>query len=647
MSRRARSPRKPAISGAEARRKPGAGIERTGRLLIATALVVAVASSSAAAASDPPFSDPEVLLDSLRSSVKATLPRTELKPLSQFPRYELALALDKSLTSYALDERIAFTNTASGKLPELVLRLFANATHTPPPISFSNLTCAPRSCRATMDGPSTIRVVPTGGIAPGETLEVTLHLDATLPVTPAEQTSIVAQSLAGLSAMTGGGQHKTDYGLLGFSDGMASMAHAFAVVARQNKSGFIRREKSTMGDLGTDEMSFVHAKVRVPSDVSIAATGVVVRDGAIDGVAYFTVTAGMIRDFALLASRSYAYAAQKVGDVTVRSHFLVRDRASGERVLDFASHALAIFERRFGPYPYRNLDVVEAPVVGGAGGVEFSGLVTVASMFYRPMTADSGLLGQLMAGMGQVQGPILEFTTAHEVAHQYWHGLVGSDSREHPYLDESLAQFSAILYDEDRYGMDRANQDADMHVRMNYRMMRMMGERDGAVEQPVDAFGSPMRYAGLVYGKGACFFPKARELLGDAAFYDGLRRYVSRYGFRMATPANLRDELGRGSPQFTELQKLARRWFEQSHGDDDLGKADIGSLLAGALGGAGGGGEGDVGALGSLGDLFGPLGNQVGAGGVDIKGLLKNLNGADVQQLLKMLQGSGLGELGH
>lgn len=636
MGRRRRSPRLHAVS-------LGIGGRGVARFLRVAGLVLALTPLPAFAAVDPPFSDPEVLLDSLRPSVKATLPRSELKPLNQLPRYELVLTLDKSLTSYSVDERIAFTNTATTKLPELVLRLFANVTHSPPPITFSNLTCAPRPCRANREGPSTIRVVPTGGIGAGETLEVTLHLDGTLPVTPVEQTSILAQSLAGLSAMAGG-KHQSDYGILGFSDGMASLGHAFAVVARRDKGGFVRNEKSTMGDLGTDEMSFVHAKVRVPADASLAATGVVVRDGAIDGVAYFTLTAGMIRDFALLVSRSYVSTAIKVGDVTVRSHFLVQDRASGEQVLDFASHALAIFERRFGPYPYRNLDIVEAPVVGGAGGVEFSGLVTVASMFYRTMKADSGLLGQLMAGMGQVQGPILEFTTAHEVAHQYWHGLVGSDSREHPYLDESLAQFSAILYDEDRYGVERANQDADMHVRMNYRMMRMLGERDGAVDQPVDAVGSSIRYAGLVYGKGACFFQPARSLLGDAAFFDGLRRYVARYGFRMATPAALREELGRGSPRAAELNKLAKRWFEQSHGDDDLGKADLGSLLAGALGGASGGngGGGDEG-LGSLTDLFGPaMGGIVGKNGVDLKGLLDNLNGQDVQQLLQMLKGSGL-----
>src|SRR5438132_351422 len=134
MSRRARSPREAAAS----RGNGGCGVKHPRHFPIAVSVALAFASSSAAAATDPPFSDPEVLLDSLRPSVKAALPRSELPPLNQFPRYELVLALDKALTSYSLDERIAFTNSASTKLPELVLRLFANATRSPPPIAFSN-----------------------------------------------------------------------------------------------------------------------------------------------------------------------------------------------------------------------------------------------------------------------------------------------------------------------------------------------------------------------------------------------------------------------------------------------------------------------------------------------------------------------------
>jgi hypothetical protein len=44
--------------------------------------------------------------------------------------------------------------------------------------------------------------------------------------------------------------------------------------------------------------------------------------------------------------------------------------------------ALRTFEKIFGPYPYTELEVAESPLIGGAGGVEFPGLITIASMIY-------------------------------------------------------------------------------------------------------------------------------------------------------------------------------------------------------------------------------------------------------------------------
>jgi hypothetical protein len=593
-----------------------------------TTVLLALHSGHAAAAT--PFTDPELLLDSLTPAAKATLPRKDLPPLTQLPRYELELRVDKLLTSFAVDERISFTNPNRGRLPHLTLRLFANSTRSPPPIVFSNVSCAPRACQAVADGPSTIKILPARGIAPGETIEVSLHLEGKLHVTPAEQTTLAAQSLAGLNGLFGGSAQPTDYGILGNADGIASLGHCFAVVGRLGPNGFAKPEQSSLGDLGTDQMSFVRAKLRVPSDARVVATGVVRRDGVLDGVGYYTVSAGLVRDFALLLSRDFASSGRQVGDTLVRSHFLTRDRQKGEEALDFAAGALQVFQARFGGYPYKYLDVVEAPVVGGAGGVEFSGLVTVASMFYRSAPADTGLLGQLMAGLGQAQGSILEFTVAHEVAHQYWHGLVGSDSRQEPYLDESLAQFSALLYLEDRYGQARARQDRDRHVRMNYQAMRLLGKSDGPVSQPVDRFGDPLRYAGLVYGKGAGFFEAARALEGDAAFFAALQRYIARYRFRSATSSGLQAELARASAHRSELRQLARRWLEQSHGDEDWGKSDLASLLQGVSGGGG--------------DLDGLLGSLSGGGGsgldpAQLQQLLKGIDKKSVEDLLQLLQG--------
>jgi aminopeptidase N len=180
---------------------------------------------------------------------------------------------------------------------------------------------------------------------------------------------------------------------------------------------------------------------------------------------------------------------------------------------------------------------------------------------------------------------MLEFVTAHEVAHQYWHGLVGSDSRLHPYLDEGLAQWTAITYLEDRYGAAKAKQVGDMNVAMNYKVMRLLGNDDAPVDRPASAFANMVSYAGLVYGKGPYLWSALRTELGDKAYFDAMRSYVAKNRLRLAPPRALIDELAAVDPaKSAKVRALAKRWLDEAHGDDDVGKGNLLEMLGPALG---------------------------------------------------------------
>jgi aminopeptidase N len=392
-----------------------------------------------------------------------------------------------------------------------------------------------------------------------------------------------------------GGKGAGDYGLLARGDDIASVASFYGVLARYSDGKWEKTDATTMGDLGADTVNHVRAKVRVPADALVVSSGVVLGETSVSEAdaaprKELEIAAAFVRDFSMLVSRRFESSSRKVGDVEVRSHFLGRDRAAGERVLDSAAASLGVYEKLFGRYPYVDLDVVEAPLVGGAGGVEFSGLVTVASMLYRPALSEGpmGALLGLLGGpsqkeVGAMTDSMLEFVTAHEVAHQYFPGLVGSDSRAHPWMDESLAQWSAVMYVRDRYGPERAKLEAEREILANYQTMRLMGVADGAVDRPVDAFGGELGYAGLVYGKGPYLFRELEKTVGEKAFREGLRRYVERHRFRAAPPRSLVEELAKGD-QADRVRELAKRWLDEKHGDEDLGKPDIRQLLAGWIG---------------------------------------------------------------
>jgi len=171
--------------------------------------------------------------------------------------------------------------------------------------------------------------------------------------------------------------------------------------------------------------------------------------------------------------------------------------------------------------------------------------------------------------------------TAHEVAHQYFHGLVGSDSREHPFADEALAQYAALLYVEARHGGARAELEAKRQLVAGYHLMRLSQIADGPVDRPARRFGSQLEYAGLVYGKGPLVYRALRRTVGDSAFFGALRAYVDRYRFAEAPGRGFIELLAeRGSA--AQVQAVARRWLDQAHGDEDLGRPDLAQLMLAA-----------------------------------------------------------------
>jgi len=518
-----------------------------------------------------------------------------VKALDALPLYELELDVSDDLAEARVEESLHYSNTTGAPLDELVLRVHANAAVETPPVKLVRSACerGPK-CAVVELAPSFFQVKLEQPLPPAARLELRLAFQARLSIIEPGRTNLLAQGFESLERLKAG-KAGGDYGLLARGDEIASFASFFAVLGRFRDGKWEKSEPSTLGDLGADGLSHVRARVRAPSDVKVVASGTITRSRSLEsgdaGARIETeIVAGLVRDFALLLSSRFESQSRRIGGVEVRSHYLAKDASGGARVLDAAASALDTYEKLFGPYPYVDLDVVEAPLVGGAGGVEFSGLVTVASMLYRPAMSE-GPLGMLTGLLGGGRGPqlkeltdsMLEFVTAHEVAHQWWPGLVGSDSRSHPWVDESMAQWSAVLYVRERHGAERAKLEAEREILANYHTMRLFGLADAPVDRPVEAFGGEVAYAGLVYGKGPFLYRELENLVGEEKFFAATRAYVKKHRFKTAPARGLIDELAVGEHE-AKVRELAKRWLDEAHGDEDLGRADLRKLLAGFIG---------------------------------------------------------------
>jgi hypothetical protein len=566
-------------------------------LFLASALVLSAAGCHKSSVTPAKtWYDAAPLLDSLRSEERAGAAQAAgVKGIEDLPLYDLDIDLDDALAKLDLDETVWFTNSYGTPLDEIVLRVYVNAVGGSPQVKLVSGSCADGpSCSVSAETPSAIVAKLATPLPVGGRVRVRLHLTAELREIEASRTTMLAQGFESLQRMQSG-KSAGDYGLLARGEEIASLASFYALLGRYRDGKWERGESSTLGDLGADGISNVRAKLTVPADALVVSSGITSQETALrsneaGARREVRVVAALVRDFSALVSRRFSSATRNVGGVEVRSHYLSRDEDAGKKVLDAAAESLAAYEKLYGPYPWVDLDVVEAPLVGGAGGVEFSGLVTVASMLYRPALSEGplGMLTGLLGGpsgkqMGEMTDSMLEFVTAHEVAHQYFPGLVGSDSRGHPFMDESLAQWSAVRYFKARYGRERAQLEADRQVLANYHTMRLLDEADGAVDRPVDAFKTELGYAGLVYGKGPYFFHALDKEVGEDVYDRAMRTYVDRNRFRSAPPRAIVELLAQGD-KAAAVRALATRWLDEAHGDEDLGKPDMRRLLAGWIG---------------------------------------------------------------
>jgi aminopeptidase N len=170
----------------------------------------------------------------------------------------------------------------------------------------------------------------------------------------------------------------------------------------------------------------------------------------------------------------------------------------------------------------------------------------------------------------------LESIVAHEVAHQWWYGLVGNNHHRHAFIDEGLTNYVSMVYFEEVYGEDEARFQLNLNLKAPY-LTVLFTDGDQIVDQPTDDFSSQSAYVAAVYKKAALGFEAIRVEIGDDAFFAALQGYADDFQFEIAAPGDLKAAFEEASGQ--DLDELWRHWFEAAEGDQDYDAADLAELL--------------------------------------------------------------------
>jgi len=120
--------------------------------------------------------------------------------------------------------------------------------------------------------------------------------------------------------------------------------------------------------------------------------------------------------------------------ITLWSMYLPKNAWLWRKSLEYLHDSGLWYSRFYGDYPYNHISAVDGDMSAG-GGMEYPNITVIS----RSGSED-----------------LLEYVIMHEVGHNWVYGILGSNERDHAWMDEGLNEYTGIRYWEKKYS-DRNN----------------------------------------------------------------------------------------------------------------------------------------------------------------------------------------------
>jgi len=443
--------------------------------------------------------------------------------------YDIEVTLDPEQHTLTGRQRIHFENVSRAPLPQLVFHLYLNAFRDrrsvfareggvrlrgrapgrPGSIMVTRLTTA-----AGQDLAQPLALEPE--LVRGDFTQLRVRLPEPLP--PSAAIDLVLEWRAELPQLVARAGYAGEFHMLG---------QWFPKLAKLAPDGsFVSFPYHGFGEFYADFADY-QLTLEVPERFAIASSGVRLEERVQNGRRVERYAARRVHDVAWAAYPYFEARTEQVGATTVRLYAPRGYGAALARQARVLTAALPYFEARYGAYPYPALTVIIPPREGyAASGMEYPTLFTSE--------------GPWWALPSWLPDPRHEVVSIHELAHQWFSGLIANNEVAHPVLDEGLTQWACLDFLRDYYGRPQF-----LSARLPFGPFDVLRAAFAARSSTVPSSLLPAdRYnartlASAVYARPAVVLEQLADRRGRPQLTAALSRYARAQRFRHPAPSDL------------------------------------------------------------------------------------------------------------
>ncbi len=306
---------------------------------------------------------------------------------------------------------------------------------------------------------------------------------------------------------------------LGYGENVINFGNFYPILCVYD-DGFVENSFAKNGDPFYSDVANYDVTITYNKAYTLVSSGDILSTNEENGKKVTHIKGEKLRDFCFVLSTEFEVISQTVNGKEINYYFY--DDQNAQENLALCVKVMDEFSNMFGDYPYKSVNIVKTNFC--FGGMEYPNLVYISDAIQDEST--------------------YQYCIVHELAHQWWYSLVGNNEYEEAWLDESLTEYSTVLFFEkhSEYGFEYQEMIAGSESA--YRLFveiytDILGDVDESMNRNLSEFETEPEYVNNVYTKGVLMFDNLRSLVGDNKFFKALREYFEEYKYKNASQEDL------------------------------------------------------------------------------------------------------------